>query len=65
MTITIPGDIDGDYDVDILDVIKITAIYASEIGDPEFNPNSDLDNDGVITILDVILCTTHYGEKYP
>ena len=65
LMVTIPGDIDGDYDVDILDVIKITAIYASEIGDPEFNPNSDLDNDGVITILDVILCTTHYGEKYP
>jgi parallel beta-helix repeat protein len=65
VTVTIPGDVDGDFDVTILDVVKITGIYALKQGDLGFNPNSDIDNDGVITILDVVACTTHYGQKYP
>jgi len=63
--ITIPGDVDGDRDVDILDVVKITSIYAIRLGDPRFRPNSDIDNDGVITILDVVKCTSHYAQKDP
>jgi parallel beta-helix repeat protein len=63
--VTIQGDVDGDFHVTILDVVKITSIYASKEGDPRFNPNSDLDGDGRITILDVVTCTSHYGQKYP
>ena len=63
--VTILGDVDGDFDVDIIDVVRITSIYGSKLGDLEFNPNSDIDGDGVITILDVVICTSHYGEKYP
>lgn len=63
--VAIPGDVDGDKEVTILDVVKITGIYASKLGDPQFNPNSDIDNDGVITILDVVICTSHYGQKDP
>ena len=64
VTVTIPGDIDGDFEVTILDVVKITSIYATKFGDPQFKPNSDVDNDGVITILDVVICTSHYAQKY-
>jgi hypothetical protein len=63
--VTIPGDVDGDFEVTILDVVKITSIYATKLGDPRFRPNSDIDNDGVITILDVVICTSHYAQKYP
>jgi len=63
--ITIPGDVDGDFEIDILDVVKITGIYGSRQVDPQFNPNSDIDNDGEITILDVVICTSHYGQTHP
>jgi len=63
--VTIPGDVDGDRDVDIYDVVKITGIYGSKRGDPQFNPNSDLDDDGEIKIYDVVRCTSHYGQKDP
>jgi outer membrane protein assembly factor BamB len=63
--VTIPGDVDGDFDVDILDVVKITSIYATKLGDLTFNPNSDINNDGVITILDVVICTSHYAQIDP
>lgn len=63
--VTIPGDVDGDFDVDIYDVVKITGVYWSELGDPEYKPNSDINGDGIIDIYDVIICTSHYGETYP
>jgi hypothetical protein len=63
--VSILGDVDGDFDVDIYDVVKITGIYGSKVGDPGFNSNSDLDDDGVITIYDVVRCTSHYGQHYP
>jgi len=63
--VTIPGDVDGDFDVDIYDVAKIADIYGSIKSDPGFNPNCDLDDDGKITIYDVVRCTSHYGETYP
>jgi len=65
VVVTIQGDVDGDFDVDIYDVVKITGIYTSERGDPQFNPNSDLDCNGKIQIYDVVMCTSHYGQKYP
>ncbi|MCK4434951.1 hypothetical protein KAU92_05620, partial [Candidatus Bathyarchaeota archaeon] len=62
--VTIPGDVDGDRDVDIYDVVKITGIYGSKRGDPQFNPNSDLDDDGQIKIYDVVRCTSHYEQEW-
>jgi len=63
--VTIIGDVDRDFHVTILDVVKIASIYGSKQGDPNFNPNCDIDSDGKITILDVVACTSHYGQKYP
>jgi hypothetical protein len=65
ITVTIRGDVDGDGDVDIYDVVKITSIYGLKFGDLGFNSNSDLDDDDAITIYDVVRCTAHYGEKDP
>ncbi|MCK4313956.1 PKD domain-containing protein, partial [Candidatus Bathyarchaeota archaeon] len=62
--VTILGDVDGDKDVDIYDVVKITGIYGSKRGDPQFNPNSDLDGDGEIKIYDVVICTSHYRQSW-
>jgi hypothetical protein len=62
--ITIPGDVDGNHAVNILDVVKITSIYGAKQGDPKFNPNCDIVGDGKITILDVVACTSHYGQEW-
>ena len=62
--VTIQGDVDGDRDVDIYDVVKITGIYGSKRGDPQFNPNSDLDDDDEIKIYDVVRCTSHYRQSW-
>jgi hypothetical protein len=61
--VTIPGDVDGDSNVGILDVVKITSCYGKKLGDTLYNPNADIDGNGVINILDVAICTGHYGQK--
>jgi hypothetical protein len=65
VTVTILGDVDGSFNVNILDVVKITGIYGAKRGQLGFYSNSDLDDNGVINILDVVRCTGHYGDKYP
>jgi len=65
VTVTILGDVDGDFDVDIYDVVKIAGIYGFVRDDLGFNSNCDLDDDGEITIYDVVMCASHYGETYP
>ncbi len=65
ITVTIPGDVDGDWDVDLYDVVKICAVYGSKKGDPEYVSNRDINCDGKINIYDVVIACTHYGQKDP
>jgi len=63
--VTILGDVDGDSDVDILDVVRIAVVYGLRMGDLKFDANSDLDNDGSINVIDLVICTVHYHPSYP
>ncbi len=65
ITVTIPGDVDGDFDVDLYDVVKICVAYRSEKGDPTYVPNRDINCDGVINLYDVVIACIHYGQKCP
>jgi hypothetical protein len=62
LSLTIPGDANGDGDVDICDVVKLCAAYGTRIGDPGYNVNCDinppLDGDG----KSARARCSHYGE---
>jgi hypothetical protein len=58
------GDVDANKAIEIYDVVKITAIYWSGVGDPGYKPNSDIDCNGFIDIYDVVKCTANYGWTY-
>lgn len=63
LTVTYPGDIDDDHDVDIFDIVQIALDYGSVKGDQEYNPNSDTDCDGDVDIFDIISIVVFYGYK--
>jgi len=68
IAVTIPGDVDGNFEVDIYDVTAICVCYDSKIGppsDPLYYPNCDLDGNGIIDIYDVTAACITYGQKYP
>jgi hypothetical protein len=66
--VTIPGDVDGTFEVDIYDVTAICVCYDSKLGpprDPLYYPNCDLDGNGIVDIFDVTTACITYGQKYP
>lgn len=64
IVVTIPGDVDGDREVSIYDIVKIIGIIWSQVGDPNYKPNLDINGDGIINIYDIVICTSHYGQSW-
>jgi len=62
--LTISGDVDGDRDVDIFDIVAMAGAYGSHEGDPEYNPNYDIDGDGDVDIFDIVAACGNYGESW-
>jgi hypothetical protein len=59
-----PGDVDGNGDVDIQDIVLATASYHSVTGDPNWNPDADLNGDGRVDIFDLTTIIRYYGSHY-
>jgi hypothetical protein len=58
----IPGDLDGDGDVDLTDLARLLAAYGSCVGDPDYDPAADLDGSGCVDLPDLAILLSHYGE---
>jgi len=62
----IPGDVNGDGWVEMMDYWVLSQAYGSSPGDPRWNPNADVyswpDGDGWVEMMDFWLVSLHYGE---
>jgi len=56
------GDVDGDSDVDSMDLFTLAAVYGTKTGDPLYNPNCDFDGDGDIDSMDLFTLAANYGK---
>ena len=65
LIVTIPGDVDGDFDVDLYDAVKLLTHYGAKEGDPSYDAICDIDGDGDIDLYDAVILLTHYGQKDP
>ena len=64
VVVTIPGDLNGDFKVNLVDLVMLANAYGSKPGDLNWNPNADLNGNGVIDLADLVTCAIHYGEQY-
>jgi len=63
--VTIPGDVDGDKDVDIYDIVRMAGVYGVRKPDPQYDPYADIDDDGDIDIYDIVIAAGNYGKLSP
>jgi hypothetical protein len=59
---TLSGDMDGDCDVDIVDIMLVASRWNSTVGDARYDPRYDLDHDGDIDIVDIMLVATRWNQ---
>jgi hypothetical protein len=63
--VTIVGDVDWNFEVDIYDITAICMCYGSKRGESVYHAEYDLDNTGEIDIFDVTGACVNYGQKDP
>ncbi len=63
--VTIPGDINGDGTVNILDAIQVSNSFLATPGSSNWNPNADINSDNIVNILDAIILANHFLQHYP
>jgi hypothetical protein len=62
--VTIPGDMEGDKDVDLFDIVIMAASYGSVENHSKYVPNADIDGDGDVDIFDVVIAVGNYGKHW-
>jgi hypothetical protein len=66
VTVSIPGDVNGDFKVRLTDLVVQANAYSSA---PQasliWNPNADINANGVVDLADLVILAQHYGQHYP
>ena len=60
--VSVPGDVDGDRNVDIDDLLILIDHFWETSTAPNWNPNADINRDGKIDLDDLILLVDHFWE---
>jgi hypothetical protein len=63
--VTLTGDINGDFIVNILDAIVMGNAFGARPGNANWNANADLNGDGIVNILDAIIMGLNFLKRFP
>ncbi|MEA3375386.1 MAG: PKD domain-containing protein [Chloroflexota bacterium] len=62
ISVALFGDLDGDCDVDIDDIMLVAGQWNTESGDLDYDDSYDIDSDGDIDVKDVMLIAAEWGN---
>ncbi len=62
--ISIPGDVNGDFTVDIFDITTV-ALQFGRPPPPISDLRADVNDDGILDIFDITIVALHFGETFP
>jgi hypothetical protein len=63
IVVTIMGDVNADFQVDIFDAVIIAMSFCSILNCALRNPNADINNDHVVDIYDAMLLANNFGKS--
>ena len=61
MGMTLPGDVDGDGDVDLSDLASVLVSFGLCVGDSGFDPHADFNGSGCVDLADLATLVTNFG----
>jgi len=59
---SVPGDLDGDGEVGIIDLVIVSVNFNLHAGEPGYNPVADANGDSRVDLIDLVLVSIHFGE---
>lgn len=59
----IPGDIDANHIVELMDFYLASDAYGSVPSHPRWNPNCDINDDQIVDLMDFFFISKHFGEQ--
>jgi hypothetical protein len=63
VTVSILGDINGDFKVNLQDLVLLAQAYGSKPDGANWNPNADIDANGIVSLSDLGILAEHYGQN--
>jgi hypothetical protein len=63
VTVTIPGDVNGDFKVNMRDIALVARAFGSTPGASNWNPNADINDDGTVNMRDIALAARNFGQQ--
>jgi hypothetical protein len=63
--VTIAGDLNGNFKVQLADLVILAKAYGSKPGEPKWNPNADIDDNKVVGLSDLVILAKDYGQEDP
>jgi hypothetical protein len=61
--VTIPGDLNGDYTVNLSDLVILAKAYGTMPGDTNWNANADINGDGKVSLSDLTILAKNYHKS--
>jgi hypothetical protein len=65
VAVSIPGDLNGDFKVNLSDLAIFVQAYGSKPDSANWNPNADIADVGTVGLIDLVILAQHYGQHYP
>jgi subtilisin family serine protease len=65
VTVVLAGDLNDDGIVDYRDINRVARMFGKTLGDPQWDPNSDIIEDGIIDCRDINVPSRNYGKTRP
>ena len=59
--VTVPGDVNGDGSVNIMDLTIVAFAYGALIGEPDYNPDADINDDDIVDMRDLVIVARQLG----